>query len=96
MRLILLIFHSDKEEMLHEILNKIGITGFTTWGPVYGKGKHSNPRMGTQIWPGENRILMVAASDEGAYNLLKALKPLAETRSGEGIKVFELNGNMLI
>ena len=96
MKLILIIFHADKEGMLHELLNKIGTTGFTTWGPVYSKGRHSEPRMGTHVWSGENRILTVAISDEGVYNLLKVLKLLAETREGEEIKVFELNGAMLI
>jgi len=91
MKLILLVFHADNEEILHEILESRVGAGFTTWGPVYGKGRHSDPRMGTQIWPGENQMLIVALNDEEAETLRDALRKLGETPQGEGIKAFDLS-----
>jgi hypothetical protein len=91
--LVLLIFHADKEDMLHEILKEHRITGFTTWGPVYGKGRSSEPRMGTQVWPGENRLLLIGLSETEARTLRKALLPLAQDTSGKGLKVFELTAS---
>ncbi len=96
MKLILIVFHADKEETLHEILGSRLNVGFTTWGPVYGKGRSSDPRMGTQIWPGENQILMVALRDEEAEILREALQQLANTPQGEGIKAFELSATTWI
>lgn len=93
MKLILIVFHSDKEDEIHEILNSKGITGFTTWGPVYGKGGQSAPRMGTQIWPGENHILMTTVSDEEARVLKDAFLKSEEAGRESGIKIFELAAN---
>ncbi len=91
MKLILIVFYTDKEEILHEILDKTDIQGFTTWGPVYGKGRQSDPRMGNQIWPGENQMLIVAVPDSKAEGLKEALVPLAVKEGGKGIKIFELS-----
>ncbi len=93
MKLILFVFHADKEEMLHKLLNTHLDTGFTTWGPVFGKGRRSEPRMGTQIWPGENQMLMIALSDHEAEILKETVQSLTETPHGGGIKVFELSAH---
>ncbi len=91
MKLILIIFDADKEEILHEILDRSGVPGFTTWSPVYGKGRHSDPRMGTQVWPGENAILLTAISEEMAETLRANLLSHEEMKTG--VKVFELSSD---
>jgi nitrogen regulatory protein PII len=96
MKLILIIFDSDKEDKINEILTEARVTGFTTWGPVHGKGKHSDPRMGSQVWPGDNRIIMAAVPDETAAILRKTLLSHTEAGNEKGIKVFELNTNTWI
>jgi len=94
MKLILIIFDSDKEDVIHDILSSQKITGFTTWGPVHGKGKQSDPRMGSQVWPGDNRIIMTVVQDETADTLREAFQSHPETVQGNGVKVFELTANM--
>jgi len=96
MKLILIIFDADKEKEVYGILDSSGVSGFTTWGPVYGKGKQSDPRMGTQVWPGDNRIIMTAIPDEDAVTLKEALLSHDEIGSGKGVKVLELTASTLI
>jgi len=88
MKLIMIIFDADKEEVVHRVLQDSGVDGFTTWGPVHGKGAHSDPRMGTQIWPGDNLILITAVRDETAEILKERL--LADAEMKTGVKVLEL------
>jgi nitrogen regulatory protein PII len=94
MKLIAIIFDSDKEEHLHEILNNCGVTGFTTWGPVYGKGAHTDPRMGTQIWPGENQMLIAAIPENIATILKQALSEDPDMNAG--VKAFEFETTLLV
>jgi len=96
MKLILIIFDADKEKEVYGILDSSGVSGFTTWGPVHGKGKQSDPRMGTQVWPGDNHIIMTAVSEETVRTLKEALLSHDEMGGGKGIKVLELTTNTLI
>lgn len=89
MKLIMIIFDADKEEDIHRILSDAGVEGFTTWGPVHGKGTHSDPRMGTQIWPGDNILLMAAVTEETAQRLRETLSASNETKTG--VKVLALS-----
>ena len=93
MKLIMIIFDSDKEGVIHDILADKKITGFTTWGPVHGKGKQSDPRMGSQVWPGDNRIIITVIQDDIADTLRATLQSHPDTLRGNGVKVFELAAN---
>ena len=88
MKLILIIFDVEREEEIHQALADAGIKGFTSWGPVYGKGAHSDPRMGTQVWPGDNLILITAVSEEEAMGLRDTLR--SRDLAARGVKVLEL------
>jgi len=91
MKLIMVIFDADKEEIIHEILLSSGVEGFTMWGPVFGKGAHTDPRMGTQVWPGENQALITVVSEGTAVNLKNAIANHPGVKTG--VKVFELETN---
>ncbi len=91
MKLIMVIFDADKEEIIHEILLSSGVEGFTTWGPVFGKGAHTDPRMGTQVWPGENQALITAVSEDQAAKLKDAFSRHPGVKAG--VKVFEFETN---
>jgi len=94
MKLILIIFDSDKEETIHDILSDQKVSGFTTWGPVHGKGKQSDPRMGTQVWPGDNRIIITVVEDKTADTLRESLQSHPEMLQENGVKIFELTTNI--
>jgi len=94
MKVIAIVFDSDKEEHLHEILDKCGVTGFTTWGPVFGKGARTDPRMGTQVWPGENQMLITIVPEDVASTLKKALSD--DPDMGAGVKAFEMETTLLL
>ncbi len=88
MKLVLIIFDADKEVDVLNILSDSGVEGFTLWGPVHGKGAHSNPRMGTQVWPGDNRALITAVTEETAQTLKQNLQTHETMKSG--VKALEL------
>ncbi len=89
MKLLVMIFEADKEELVFKVLEEQGIQGFTLWSPVHGKGAHSHPRMGSQVWPGDNTMLLTAVTDPTATAFKELL--LNHPDMKKGIKVFELD-----
>ena len=78
------------EEIL-EKLESIGITGYTCFANVTGKGKSSGYHLNNTIWPGVNSALLVAVEEEKAEEILQAIRDFRKTSSLQGIKAFLWN-----
>ncbi|MGB9858728.1 MAG: PG0541 family transporter-associated protein [Moorellaceae bacterium] len=90
MKLCLIIYHGDYDEDVMERLNSLGVTGFTKWDRVLGKGKNSEPRLDDAVWPGFNCAIAAVISDEEQERILQELKKFSFQLDGRGFKVFVL------
>ena len=59
MRVIFIFYHVEYDEDLMDILKKTGIKCYSKIERVLGKGKGSEPRLDTAVWPGFNNVLIV-------------------------------------
>jgi len=90
MKLLLIIYDVDFDEDVMETLNHCRVTGYTQWDRVLGKGKNSDPKLDTPVWPGFNRAVAVAVEEEIEDTVMKAVQKLSDRLGGSGFKVFEL------
>lgn len=86
--MIMIVYNRAIDLEVIETLNKCGLASYTKWKQAYGKGKASGPHFGSEVWPGENYILMIAAEDEKKNKLIEEIKELRKKLGKEGIKAF--------
>ena len=91
MQMLMISFNRAISSEVMEILEKSGITGYTRWNQVQGKGKTSGSHFGTEVWPGENSVIFASAEDNQAETILLEVKDLRSRLGREGIKAFSWN-----
>ncbi|NOY76337.1 MAG: hypothetical protein GXO76_00570 [Calditrichaeota bacterium] len=90
MKQVEIIYNEAIEIELLTCLKKKGITTFTKFQHVLGVGTHSEPHMGTHVWPGENNALFIVSEDEKVPEILHCVRTLKKKKLKEGIKAFVL------
>lgn len=90
MKLLFIIYDADFDEDVMEMLNSLGVTGFTKWDRALGKGQKSEPRLDNPVWPGFNCAVAAVVSDDDQERILEELKKYSFQRDGKGFKVFVL------
>jgi nitrogen regulatory protein PII len=90
MKLAFIIYGNAIDIEVAEALEALGLSSYTKWREVLGKGKTSGSRLGDHIWPGVNSMRMIALEDDQAASLVDALRPLKERFAHEGLKLYFL------
>ena len=88
MKMVMISYNSAINSEIMEVLDKCGIANYTKWAQVHGKGKTSGPHLGSEVWPGENSVILTAIEDNKAEDLLKCVKELRVRLGKEGVKAF--------
>ena len=97
MRVIFIFYHVEYDEDLMDILKKTGIKCYSKIERVLGKGKGSEPRLDTAVWPGFNNVLIVGIEEkEVSQRFLEELKKYSDKHHGKGICAFALPLEMII
>ena len=90
MKQVEIIYNEAIEMELQACLKHKGITTFTRLEHVSGVGTHSEPHMGSHVWPGENNLLFIVSDDENVPKILECVRNLKKKKLKEGIKAFVL------
>ncbi|MBD3180171.1 MAG: hypothetical protein GF417_11600 [Candidatus Latescibacteria bacterium] len=90
MKMVLFIYNASIEEEVRQCMKECGVDKFTRFQELHGRGRHSDPHMGTHIWPSTNSMIMVVCEDERARQLLSRMRELKERFMESGIKAFLL------
>ncbi|PIS30178.1 hypothetical protein COT42_03580 [Candidatus Saganbacteria bacterium CG08_land_8_20_14_0_20_45_16] len=88
MKIVFIVFNAAIEDEVMECLAKTGVSNYTKFPDIHGKGGHSDPHLDTQIWPGTNHGLLIAADVSLKDKILKEVKNLKAEYAKEGIKAF--------
>jgi len=84
----MIIYDAGFDDEINETLVSCGITGFTKWSRVLGKGEKSDPKMNDAVWPGYNYAIMMAVETPVEPDIQNALKSLYERLGSGGIRVY--------
>lgn len=83
-------YNEALDEKVDQVLDALGVEGFTKWTKAYGRGRTSGPHLGTHVWPKANNVVMAVMDDEQARRALDAVREMRDRLGREGIKAFIL------
>jgi nitrogen regulatory protein PII len=84
MKLVFIVYGNAIDPDVSEALEELGLTSYTKWREVFGKGATSGPHLGDHVWPGVNSMLMIVLDDDQLAPLMK------ERFAHEGLKLYSL------
>jgi hypothetical protein len=90
MRLLFIICEASVDHRVIDVLNHLGVPGYTRFTGANGNGKRGR-REGTAVWPGLNSLLMACLPADQVPPVLEALERLEAERGGRlAMKVFSV------
>ncbi len=90
MKQVQIVYNAAIELEVLDCLKSHAIQTFTKFPNIYGVGTHSEPHMGSHIWPGQNHMLLIVAPDDTVPTILDCVRKLKKKKQREGIKAFVL------
>lgn len=92
MKAIFISFYQAFYDEVIAALEANGITGYTFWSEVQGRGSRGgDPHLGTHAWPTLNSALLTFVPSEKVNDLIKALKAVDEAAPLQGLRAFVLD-----
>ena len=88
MKMVMISYNSAINSEVMEVLERRAVGSYTKWIQVQGKGETSGSHFGSEVWPGENSVLMIAIDDNEKDKLIEGIKELRQRLGKEGIKAF--------
>lgn len=97
MNAIMITYNQVLVRDVEEMLDRLGLRGFTRWVDVQGRGTHDGePHFGTHTWPALNQAILVVVKPEEVGSLVAALKALDEEFEGRGVRAFGWEAESLV
>ena len=91
MKLVFVAYNQAIDSEVMEVMDSLGLEGYTKWTEVLGKGRTSGPHLLSHVWPKGNNVLLTVVGDDVATRLLAGVRGLRESVGKEGAKAFVLN-----
>lgn len=89
MKAIFIVYNQAHTEKVEYILNKLGISGFTRWTNMEGRGGRGGvPHLGTHTWPEINSATLTIVDDSQVQDVLDAVKTMDEINTEVGARAF--------
>ena len=84
-----MVYNQANTEKVEYILNKLGISGFTRWTNMEGRGGRGGvPHLGTHTWPEINSATLTIVDDSQVQDVLDAVKTMDEINTEVGARAF--------
>jgi hypothetical protein len=92
MKAILITYGQSLGRPVEDLLDNLGIRGFTRWTETFGRGSDAGePHYGTHAWPSKNATVLAVTDEQKASVLLDALRQLNEQAEQQGLSAFIWN-----
>ncbi len=92
MKSVFIIYNQANTERVEYMLDELGISGFTYFENVQGRGTNGGePRRGTHTWPEMNSAIITVVEDDKVAPLLESVKKLDKRNTTVGIRAFVWN-----
>ena len=85
---VLIVHNAAIESDVNDILESVGIDGFTKFPNTLGKGNLSEPHLDSDVWPGVNCGTLVVTDEAKASQLMEQVHKIRERLGTEGVKGF--------
>ncbi len=64
------------DDQIVELLDDMGVVGFTRWPRLNGRGPDSGARLDNHVWPGANAAVVTVQPEETVARLMERLRAL--------------------
>lgn len=88
MKAVLIVHNEAIDKDVDEVLDSAGISCFTKFTDVLGKGQLSEPRLNTDVWPGTNYCTLVVTDQVKGKEIMDKVRQMREKLGSEGLKAF--------
>ena len=89
MKSVLIVYNQANNERVENMLDTLGIRGFTFGANVQGRGHDvGDPHRGTHTWPEMNNAIMTVVDDSKVDELLQSVRKLDKRNEEVGIRAF--------
>jgi hypothetical protein len=88
MKAILIVHNEAIDRDVDEVLNSLGISCFTKFTNILGKGEISEPRLNTDVWPGTNYCTFIVTDQAEGKEIMDTIRQMREKLGSEGLKAF--------
>ncbi len=88
MKAVLIVHNVAIDEEVNEILKSVGISCYTKFTNVLGKGQLSEPHLSTDVWPGINYGTFVVTEPVKAKEVMENVRRMRGKLGSEGLKAF--------
>jgi len=89
MKAVMIIYNQAHTERIEYVLDKLGISGYTLWENVQGRGSKTGvPHLGSHTWPEINKSLLTIVEDDLVDNLLDKVRKIDSISDEVGIRAF--------
>ena len=85
----MIIYNQAHTEKVEYMLDKLGITGYTLWENVKGRGTNTGvPHLGTHAWPEINKSLLTIVDDSHVEQILNTVRKIDDISEEVAIRAF--------
>ena len=92
MKAVMIIFNQANTERVEFMFDKLGISGYTWFSEVRGRGSETGePRMGTHTWPEMNSAALTVIPAGAVDQLLESVRKLDKINDEVGVRAFVWN-----
>jgi nitrogen regulatory protein PII len=88
MKMFIIVYSWGIDDEVIAALTKRGLKAYTKWTKVLGCGTETEPKMGTQVWPGENDVITMVINDEDAAKVKEVVLNLRKEHPRSGVRCF--------
>jgi len=88
MKAVLIVHNVAIDNEVTEALESAGIRYYTKFTDTLGRGELSEPRLNTEVWPGNNVGTFVVTEEPKAKEIMALVRQMRKTLGSEGIKAF--------
>ena len=88
MKMVFMSFFEGKTDEVLELLESEHIESYTLWPKTQGKAAGFRPRMGTQVWPGNNGAVLFPIEDDRLDSLMEKVEEFNQEAEYEGLSAF--------
>ena len=91
MKMVFMSFFEGKTDEVLELLESEHVETYTHWPKTQRKAAGFRPRMGTQVWPGNNSAVFFPIVDDQIEQLMVKVDEFNQETEYEGISAFVLD-----
>ncbi len=88
MKMVFMYFFEGKTDEVMELLKSEKIDNYVRWDEIKGQSSGFRPRMGTDVWPGNNSAVQFPLEDERINMFCEKITKFNEAAEYEGISMF--------